>query len=71
MGGVYILNKDLFQKVEETEDESIPQKFSFEKDVLEKHLIPLQYYGREFEGYFIDIGIPEDFQKAQEDFKHK
>ena len=68
-GGVYVLNKDLFKKVEEIEEAPLPQKFSFEKDILEKHLLPLHYSGKEFKGYFIDIGIPEDYNKAQEDFK--
>jgi D-glycero-alpha-D-manno-heptose 1-phosphate guanylyltransferase len=68
-GGVYVLSKDLFRKVEEIEETLLPQKFSFEKDILERHLLPLHYHGREFKGYFIDIGIPEDYSKAQEDFK--
>jgi len=67
-GGVYVLNKNLFKKAEETSEETLLQKFSFEKDILEKHLIPLHYHGQEFKGYFIDIGIPEDYNKAQEDF---
>jgi D-glycero-alpha-D-manno-heptose 1-phosphate guanylyltransferase len=68
-GGVYVLNKNLFKKVAEIEESPLPQKFSFEKDILEKHLIALHYHGQEFKGYFIDIGIPEDYNKAQEDFK--
>lgn len=68
-GGVYVLNKNLFKKVEEIEETVLPQKFSFEKDILEKHLLPLHYHGKEFKGYFIDIGIPEDYDKAQGDFK--
>jgi D-glycero-alpha-D-manno-heptose 1-phosphate guanylyltransferase len=68
-GGVYVLNKNLFRKVEEIEEAPLPQKFSFEKDILEKHLNHLHFHGKEFKGYFIDIGIPEDYSKAQEDFK--
>jgi len=68
-GGVYVLSKDIFRNVEEIEEHSLPQKFSFEKDILEKHLVSLHYHGHEFKGYFIDIGIPEDYNKAQEDFK--
>ncbi len=68
-GGVYVLSKDLFKKVQAEEETDLPQKFSFEKDILEKHLNHLHYHGKEFKGYFIDIGIPEDYQKAQEDFK--
>lgn len=68
-GGVYVLSKDLFRKAAEIEEAPLPQKFSFEKDILEKHLLPLRYHGKVFQGYFIDIGIPEDYNKAQEDFK--
>jgi len=68
-GGVYVINKDLFKKVEEMEETILPQRFSFEKDILEKHLVPLRYQGKEFSGYFIDIGIPEDYDRAQTDFK--
>ena len=68
-GGVYVINKNLFKKVEEIEDTIISQRFSFEKDILEKHLLPLHYQGKEFGGYFIDIGIPEDYERAQTDFK--
>lgn len=62
-GGVYFFSKVLFDKVE------TPQKFSFEKDVLEKYTSTLKFTGKAFDGYFIDIGIPEDYQKAQHDFK--
>ncbi|MFN8236550.1 MAG: nucleotidyltransferase family protein [Chitinophagales bacterium] len=63
-GGIYYFKKSLFDKIE-TE-----KKFSFEKDVLEKHLHDLSMQGVVFDNYFIDIGIPEDYNKAQKDF-HK
>lgn len=62
-GGVYYFKKSLFDKI------STEKKFSFEKDVLEKHLEELNIQGKIFDNYFIDIGIPEDYNKAQEDFK--
>ncbi len=62
-GGVYYFKKSLFDKIETT------NKFSFEKDILEKHITDLQIQGTIFDNYFIDIGIPEDYNKAQEDFK--
>jgi D-glycero-alpha-D-manno-heptose 1-phosphate guanylyltransferase len=62
-GGVYYFKKSLFDKIE-TE-----RKFSFEKDILEKHLHHLQIQGTVFDNYFIDIGIPEDYKQAQIDFK--
>lgn len=62
-GGVYYFKKSLFDKIETA------KKFSFEKDILEKHLDELQIQGTVFDNYFIDIGIPEDYNKAQEDFR--
>ncbi|MES2621699.1 MAG: nucleotidyltransferase family protein [Bacteroidota bacterium] len=62
-GGVYFLHKRVFDVVE-------TDKFSFEKDVLEKFVNEKVWCGKIFESYFIDIGIPEDYAKAQEDFKN-
>jgi D-glycero-alpha-D-manno-heptose 1-phosphate guanylyltransferase len=39
--------------------------FSFEADFLTKELKEINVYGYPSESYFIDIGIPEDFDKAQ------
>lgn len=60
-GGVYCLNKNIFP-------DSIPQKFSFETEILEKEIKTGKIFGLESKGYFIDIGIPEDYEKAQTDF---
>jgi len=62
-GGIYYFKKSLFDKIH------TDQKFSFEKDVLEKHLLDLHIQGTIFDNYFIDIGIPEDYEKAKHDFK--
>ena len=62
-GGVYYFHKILFDKID------CDEKFSFEKDVLEKHLNDLNIQGNIFDNYFIDIGIPEDYNKAQIDFR--
>lgn len=63
-GGVYVINKNLFSTL------SLPEKFSFEKDVMEKHINDIPFYGCVQDGYFIDIGIPSDFAKANQDFKN-
>lgn len=63
-GGVYLLEKDLF--LEHTEAD---KNFSIETDFFERKLERLLIKGFEFSGYFIDIGIPEDYLKAQHDFK--
>ncbi len=58
-GGVYIINKNIFTKY------SFPEKFSFETDYLQQYYTAGGMYGIEQDGYFIDIGIPEDYQRAQ------
>lgn len=63
-GGIYCLNKKLF-------DLTLPEVFSFEKEILEKEIVNRKVYGLQSDGYFIDIGIPEDFARAQVDFKGK
>ncbi len=63
-GGIYFFDKKVVAEIAE-------EKFSFEKDVLEKFVRVKQINGKEFDNYFIDIGIPEDYQKVQEDFKSK
>ncbi|MBL7921623.1 MAG: nucleotidyltransferase family protein [Bacteroidia bacterium] len=63
-GGVYILDKKIYSTLTPAN-----KNFSIEKDFFEKQLQVIQIKGYEFEGYFIDIGIPEDYAKAQHDFK--
>jgi D-glycero-alpha-D-manno-heptose 1-phosphate guanylyltransferase len=63
-GGVYILNRELF--LQKTKANS---SFSIEKDFYEERINELNIFGFEHQGYFIDIGIPEDYKKAQDDFK--
>jgi len=62
-GGVYIINKEFFEKA------NLPMKFSMEKDVFEKLLTDFDFYGFPFSNYFLDIGIPEDYNRAQDEFK--
>src|SRR5437868_5048686 len=61
--GVYILNTKSFI------DKTFPEKFSFEKDYLEKYYRDKKLFGLIQDKYFIDIGIPEDLQRAQEELK--
>lgn len=62
-GGIYIINKRFF------ESQNLPDKFSLEKDFFEKIYKTEKIYGVLCRQYFIDIGIPEDYAKAQEDFR--
>jgi D-glycero-alpha-D-manno-heptose 1-phosphate guanylyltransferase len=57
-GGVYAidLRSNLF--------DGMPDKFSFEKEVLEPLCTERRLSGLVQQGYFIDIGIPEDYSKA-------
>ena len=60
-GGVYALNAVKFLQ------EDLPEKFSFEKDYLEKYYTQRRMYGIVQDKYFIDIGIPEDYERAQQE----
>ena len=62
-GGVYILNKSVFNTY------SFNPKFSFEREFLEKEYNNLKFNGFISKNYFLDIGIPEDYEQAQVDFK--
>ena len=59
-GGVYVLNKNALEK--------FPDKFSLEKDFFEPEASSGKLAGFSTNGYFIDIGIPEDYHRAQNDF---
>lgn len=63
-GGVYALNIQSFLK------ENLPEKFSFEKDYLEKYVGKREMYGLIQDQYFIDIGIPEDYKRAGKELLH-
>ena len=62
--GIYILDKELY-----LQNTPANNNFSIEKDFFEKQLNNLVIKGFEYKGYFIDIGIPEDYTQAQHDFK--
>jgi len=57
-GGLYMLNTESFLK------ESFPEKFSFETAYLEKYYTRHKMFGLIQDEYFIDIGIPEDYERA-------
>lgn len=60
-GGVYVINRleDVF--------DGLPDKFSFETEVLQPQCRLGNLYGIVQNGYFIDIGIPEDYERAKEE----
>ena len=58
-GGVYALDRTHFLQ------EGLPAKFSFEKDYLESFYTRRRMFGLVQDAYFIDIGIPEDYERVQ------
>lgn len=58
--GFYCLDKSHF-----LDSTTSMNTFSFEKDYIEKEVFGNKIYGVLFRGTFIDIGIPEDYYKAQ------
>jgi len=64
-GGIYLLNKKLF------DNQVLPNTFSFEKEILEKRFRENDFFGLPFDRYFIDIGIPEDYARAQIEFPNR
>ena len=63
-GGIYYID---LNKIALSE---FPDKGSFEKEVLEANVERDNLRGYISDGYFIDIGIPEDYKKANNDFIH-
>ncbi|MBR6124495.1 nucleotidyltransferase family protein [Candidatus Saccharibacteria bacterium] len=63
-GGIYIVsaNSNIFDE--------LPTKFSFETAVLEKQCLLGNVGGIVQDKYFIDIGIPEDYLKANSEFEN-
>jgi len=64
-GGVYALNVSALRKM------NLPAIFSFEKDFLEAHIHTEPLLGLVQDEYFIDIGIPDDYKKAEKDLSSK
>lgn len=58
-GGIYVLPPDIFSRY------NLSGKFSLENDLLQAHCTELRPYAHPVAGYFIDIGIPEDYDRAQ------
>lgn len=58
-GGMYLLNVRNFLQ------EQLPPVFSFEKQYLQNLFSVRPMFGIIMDDYFIDIGIPEDYERAQ------
>lgn len=57
--GHYLLRPNLFDGV------VLPERFSFETDFLQPRVATLGLGAFRCNGVFVDIGVPEDFQRAQ------
>lgn len=62
-GGLYALHLESFLQI------PFPEKFSFETDYLERYYPSRRMMGLVQDEYFIDIGIPEDFKKADAELR--
>jgi len=61
-GGVYVINKSFLM------EPFFRGNFSIEKDCFERYYSTARFFGFPSDGYFLDIGIPEDFNRAQYEF---
>ncbi len=59
--GTYLLNKNAFVNL------PLPEAFSFEKNYLEQYFHSEKIMGMVQDEYFIDIGVPEDLEKARQE----
>ena len=62
-GGIYAINHAWLMSLD------LPTKFSFEKELMQPMAGDSQFCGLAFGDYFIDIGVPEDYYRAQEEFR--
>jgi len=62
-GGAYLVNKEFLLNV------GFPKRFSLEKDFFQKYYQAEEFYAMRCFSYFRDIGVPEDYLKAQDEFK--
>lgn len=64
-GGMYLINKKRFNEY----TNNYPENFSFEKDILVKK--EMSIFAKVYSDYFIDIGVPEDYEKFCKESKIK
>lgn len=62
-GGVYLLSPELLRPIFKE------SPFSLEKDYFEVYVGQRQFHACIFDKYFIDIGIPSDYERAQKELE--
>lgn len=60
-GGIYRVHRNLFEGF------ALGETFSFEKELMQSRYLNEHYYAYADGAYFIDIGIPEDYTRAQKE----
>jgi len=60
-GGIYCINHGMLIHY------PVNTPFSLETNYLENNPKAKKIYGKRFDGYFMDIGVPEDYQQFQKD----
>jgi D-glycero-D-manno-heptose 1,7-bisphosphate phosphatase len=63
-GGVYVLSRDVTEAIP-------PGKISLESEIFPTMAAVGRIRGEVFDGYFIDIGVPADFERAQEELPRR
>lgn len=61
-GGIYLLGQHLYDHLL-----TMDEKFSFERDFMEVHYRDLKMLAFSSDAYFVDIGIPEDYERAHQE----
>ncbi len=64
-GGVCIMKREILDYLKQNGD-----NFSFEIDFLQRNINNIDSFALISDSYFIDIGIPEDYKKAQQELEH-
>jgi len=61
-GGIYAISHVWLMS------QGLPEKFSFEKELMQPLASSDGFCGMRFSDYFIDIGVPDDYYRAQREF---
>lgn len=64
-GGVYLFERKLLSGIPARE------RISLEKDVFPRLLLKRKLFGFVTDGYFLDIGVPNDFRRAQSELPER
>lgn len=66
-GGIYLINKNIFDYFTHQQNFNVKDLFSFEH-FLQRYFKDLKARACVFDDYFIDIGVPEDYERVKSKF---